>query len=81
MKTLPRLPPLDAQQRYTITEAVQYLRTSRQTIYNDIAAGTLATFREGKRRFVPGTEIIRRSRIPPSTQKVAKRRDAEQSAA
>lgn len=81
MKSLPRLPPLDAQQRYTIEEATKYLRSSRQTVYNDIAAGTLATFKEGKRRFVPGTEIIRRSRMPPSPQKVAKRRDAEQSAA
>lgn len=57
------LPPLDEQQRYTIPEAAKYLRVSRATIYNDIAAGLLATIKDRKRRFVPGSEIARRSRV------------------
>jgi len=66
MKSRPTLPPLDLAQRYTIPEAIFYLRSSRKTIYEDIRGGRLATIKEGKRRFVPGTEIARRSRVPAS---------------
>lgn len=62
-KTSP-LPALDTAQRYTIPEATRYLRTSHVTIYKLINAGELATIKEGKRRFVPGTEIARRSALP-----------------
>jgi len=58
------LPPLDTAQRYTIPEAKRYLRTSHQTIYNLIAKGELGTITEGRRRFVPGSEIARRSALP-----------------
>ncbi len=58
------LPPLDERQRYTVEEAIRYLRSSRLTIYKDIAAGRLATIKEGKRRYVPGSEIARRSAAP-----------------
>lgn len=64
MKSFPPKSPLDEAQRYTVEEAIAYLRTSRKTLYNDIAAGLLATIKEGKRRFVPGSEIARRSRLP-----------------
>lgn len=60
------LPPLDLAQRYSIPEAIRYLRSSRKTIYDDIAAGKLATIKEGKRRYVPGSEIARRSQAPAS---------------
>jgi hypothetical protein len=33
------LPPLDTRQRYDLDEAARYLRISRSTLYNDIAAG------------------------------------------
>jgi excisionase family DNA binding protein len=62
MKSRPTLPPLDSAQRYSIDEAIAYLRSSRKTIYDDISEGRLATIKEGKRRFVPGSEIARRSR-------------------
>ena len=65
MKVRPALPPLDPAQRYSIDEAIAYLRSSRKTIFADIKAGNLTTIREGKRRFVPGSEIARRSRIDP----------------
>jgi hypothetical protein len=64
MKSRPALPPLDPAQRYSIEEAILYLRSSRKTLFNDIKQGRLATIREGKRRYVPGTEIVRRSALP-----------------
>lgn len=63
MKQSNDLAPLDAQQRYTLPEALAYLRISRQTIYNQINAGELRVLREGKRVFVPGSEIARRSTL------------------
>ena len=64
MKTArPIPPPLDTQQRYRIEEALAYLRISRATIYNLIAANELRVIREGKRTFVPGSEIARRSKL------------------
>lgn len=56
------LPPLDERQRYTIDEASAYLRQSRSKTFNDIANGTLETFNDGRRRYVPGTAIAARSR-------------------
>lgn len=76
MSTQPQtpLPPLDAAQRYTIPEAIRYLRTSRASIYAAIAAGNLKTISEGSRctkrgqlagrRWVPGSEIVRLSQAP-----------------
>ena len=57
------LPPLDPQQRYTIDESIRYLRSSRATIYRDIAQGRLLTIQEGARRYIPGSEIVRRSTV------------------
>jgi len=37
---------------YSITEAAQAAGVCRQTIYNEINAGRLATFKVGRRRFV-----------------------------
>ncbi len=56
------LPPLDPQQRYSILEASAYLRQSRSKTYMDIGAGTLATIKDGKRTYIPGTVIAERSR-------------------
>jgi hypothetical protein len=51
--------PLNALERYTIEESIVLLRTSRATLYIDIAAGKIKTIKNGKRRFIPGSEIIR----------------------
>ena len=48
-------------QRYTVDESCQYLRTSRTTLYEEIRAGLIATIKHGRRRYVPGAEIVRRS--------------------
>ena len=57
------LPPLDVAQRYSVDEAIAYLRSSRATIYRDIAQGRLLTIQEGARRYIPGSEIARRSTV------------------
>ena len=57
------LPPLDERQRYTVDEAIRYLRSSRATVYRDIAQGRLLTIQEGARRYIPGSEIVRRSTV------------------
>ena len=64
MKPRPVLPPLDERQRYSVEEAIAYLRSSRKTLFDDIKNGRLATIKEGKRRFIPGSELVRRSRLP-----------------
>jgi excisionase family DNA binding protein len=57
------LAPLDVAQRYTVDEAIRYLRSSRATVYKLIAAGKLKTISEGKRRYCPGAEIARLSSV------------------
>jgi excisionase family DNA binding protein len=66
MKSRPVLPALDTSQRYTPEESAAYLRVSRWTVFNDIKAGRLQSIKEGKRRFIPGSEIARRSRAEHS---------------
>jgi excisionase family DNA binding protein len=63
MSTRPdrHLPPLDPRQRYTPEEAAAYLRMSRKRVFDDIREGRLNSLKEGKRRYIPGTEIARRS--------------------
>lgn len=65
------LPPLDAGQRYSIQEAIEYLRSSRASVYKDIREGRLLSFKERSRRYVPGSELLRRSQAPASAQAAA----------
>jgi prophage regulatory protein len=57
------LPPVDAVQRYTIAEATAYLRISHASIYKEINARRIRVLRQGKRTFVPGSEIARLSQL------------------
>jgi excisionase family DNA binding protein len=57
------LPPLDFNQRYTIPETAAYLRCSRAYVYRLIQANELATIKDGRRSYVPGTAIADRSRV------------------
>jgi len=57
------LPPVDVAQRYTIKEAVSYLRISHASIYKEINARRIRVLKHGKRTFVPGSEIARVSRL------------------
>jgi hypothetical protein len=49
-----------------VPEACAYLRQSRAKLYNDVAAGLIATIQHGKRRYVPGSEIARLSAVQPA---------------
>jgi hypothetical protein len=60
--TIPAI--IDLNQRYSLAEAVALLRQSPAKTYNDIKAGTLRVIREGRRTYVPGSELVRRSRLP-----------------
>ena len=57
------LAPLDPLRRYSINQAIAYLGSSRATVYKNISAGTLKIIKDGKRTFVPGSEIVRRSSV------------------
>src|SRR5260370_41606958 len=59
----PTLAPVDVAQRYTIAEAISYLRVARVSIYKEINAGRIRVLKHGKRTFVPGSEIARLSRV------------------
>lgn len=63
-KSIPPLAPLDLSQRYTIPEAVNYLRIGRAYLYERIAKGEIRCVVDGRRRYVPGTEIARLSALP-----------------
>lgn len=63
MKEFPPLAPVDAAQRYTIAEATTYLRISHASIYKEINACRIRVIKHGKRTFVPGSEIVRLSRL------------------
>jgi excisionase family DNA binding protein len=65
-KARPALPPVDSGQRYSPEEAADYLRSSRWSVFKDLKEGRLRAIREGRRTFIPGTEIIRRSTLPTS---------------
>jgi Helix-turn-helix domain len=65
--TLAHLALLDEKQRYSVPEALSYLRTSRKSLYTLIAQGRLVPIKEGNgrgRTFIPGSEIARLSRVP-----------------
>jgi len=58
------LPQLDATQRYTVEEAARYLRTSRWTVYQMLKNSQIQKIKQGKRTFIPGSEIARLSALP-----------------
>lgn len=58
------LAPLDPLQRYEIMEATAYLRISRAELYKQLSDGRLKSIKEGRRRLIPGSEIVRRSTLP-----------------
>lgn len=58
-----QLPPLDTTQRYTVDEALDYLRIGRTWFYELVSTKAINLIHEGRRTFVPGTEIARLSRV------------------
>lgn len=63
MDNTPNMPPLDPLQRYSVAESERLLRSSRTIIYEKIRSGEIATIKDGRRRFIPGSEIARLSRV------------------
>lgn len=69
------LPAFDPALRYPVEIALRYLHTSRKTLYAMIARGEVKTIEQGcrmrsdgrrfaGRRWIPGSEIKRLSRVP-----------------
>lgn len=56
-----RAVPVDPAQRYTVPEAIAYLRLSRKGFYDDVKAGRIKLVKDGRRSYVHGSELIRRS--------------------
>jgi hypothetical protein len=71
VKDRPALPAIDPVQRYSVSEVIWYLRSSRKTVFNDIKTGRLPSFKDGKRRFVSGAALIERSRAPSASPEAA----------
>ena len=57
------LGPVDPLRRYTVEDALKYLGYSRFSLYADIREGRIQTIKDRNRRFVPGSEIVRRSSV------------------
>lgn len=64
MSNVRSLPPIDPNQRYPLDESNLYLRQSRAKTYKDITAGLIKVIKDGKRVYIPGSELIRRSTLP-----------------
>lgn len=50
---------IDEHQLYSIEEAAAALDRSRSQLYADLAAGRLRSVNDGRRRKIPGGEIVR----------------------
>lgn len=61
------LPPLDERQRFSVNEAIAYLRTSRASFYKLTHTGQLRLIKHGRRSYVSGADIARLSATPPPT--------------
>ena len=65
-KRVPIPPVIDPAQRYSLPEVAAILRLGIAQVYRDIKAGRLKTFKDGRRTYAAGVELLRRSR-PPKT--------------
>lgn len=53
-------------QRYTVPEAIAYLRSSRKTFYDEVKAGRITLVKDGRRSYVHGSELARRLAVSRS---------------
>ena len=63
IKRVPRPAVIDPNQRYSLAETHAALGQSHAKTFQDIKRGTLQTVRDGRRRYVLGSELIRRARL------------------
>jgi hypothetical protein len=54
---------IDPNKRYSISVANELLDQSNSKTYEDIAAGRLKVLKDGRRSYIHGSEIIRRSAV------------------
>jgi hypothetical protein len=54
---------IDPNQRYTLAETHAVLGHSHVKTFQEIKRGMLQTIKDGRRRYVLGSELIRRSRL------------------
>ena len=55
---------IDPNQRYSLAESMLALRQSPAKTFNDIKTGKLRAFKEGRRTYISGAELIRASAPP-----------------
>jgi hypothetical protein len=53
------LEPLDEKRRYSVKLTCAYLDVSHARLYEKIARGELEVIKDGRRTYIPGTEIAR----------------------
>lgn len=57
------LPQFDPRLRYPVETAAQYLSISRAFLFKKIKSGDIVTIADGRRVFIPGSEIARLSQV------------------
>ena len=62
LKRVPRPAVIDPNQRYSLAETHAALSQSHAKTFQDIKLGRLKTIKDGRRRYVLGSELIRRAR-------------------
>jgi hypothetical protein len=62
-KIVPPPGAIDIYRRYSVHDTNVLLSQSNSKTYEDIAAGRLKVIKDGKRTYIPGSEIVRRSTI------------------
>ena len=63
IKRVPRPAVIDPNQRYSLAETHAALGQSHAKTFQDIKRGALQTIKDGRRRYVLGSELIRRARV------------------
>lgn len=63
IKRAPRPAVIDPNQRYSLAETHAALGQSHVKTFQDIKRGRLQTITDGRRRYVLGSELIRRARV------------------
>ena len=63
IKRVPRPAVIDPNQRYSLAETHAALGQSHAKTFKDINRGALQTIKDGRRRYVLGSELIRRARL------------------
>jgi excisionase family DNA binding protein len=71
-----QLAPLETLRRYPVEIAAAYFGVSRAHLFKRIKNGEIATIRDGRRVFVPGSEIARLSKLPAHDPTTTWKRDS-----